>query len=510
MSFVRYNSQYSGSGTGSVYYNTSTSWKLTLNFTPTPGHTLVVYMNMGFPNPGTVSMTYGSVTMNQVDYNYQNTNTFATTIVFECIVPQSTGNTLTFTSQFACNLITTIVEEVSGIMGVDQLSNTEQTASNTYSTAVNTTLYPNEYAVNLFFYNAAVPTYSNPTNGYTLLNATPTHITDVGWTWVSGSPSTSSGVTQGMILAYKNTSGIGTIGGSITDAGSNNIISKNSVISFVTPSINSSLTRINQQYSGSGNGTTSYNVSAGWTLNLSFTPTSGNVLFLYMNFAFPNPGVETVTFGTVTMTQLVNNYNNTNTYHTTCVFSCVVPPNPDTKLVLNTTVSCNLITSILEEVSGVLNCSIYDQLTITEQTASNTYSTQTTSSTLNNAEYAINFFTYNGTAGNDPILSNPTNGFTLFRASDVKISDTGWSWTIGQPTLNASSYAIGQMCAYKILSSTQTTGGSVTDSGGFNNLSKNTTITFAIASLPPAINTSFINPTPIIFAQAYAAGIIQR
>jgi len=240
---------------------------------------------------------------------------------------------------------------------------------------------------------------------------------------------------------------------------------------------------VNTQYAGSGNGTGFYGSHGSWTLNLSFTPTPGNYLIVYVGTFNPvNPNVCTYTGSPLTLS-----FSNGTINANVAVFSGIVPGSPATSITLQFPISGNAFSTVIQEVSG-LSSNMLDQTS--HSTGSGfVYSTGSTSTTTANNEFLANAWVYyNPSTGGDPGGESPSNGYTLSSGNPAKYTDLGWSWTSGSPIpVGTATVSSGILIANKTVSSTGTAGGTVTDLHSNTNTWYGVALTFFGINANPAI-----------------------
>jgi hypothetical protein len=206
---------------------------------------------------------------------------------------------------------------------------------------------------------------------------------------------------------------------------------------------------------GLGNGTT-------WTRTISFTPTAGRCLLMYiqclnaLSITSITQGGSSATWSLITSSAVANN----NIY----VYALPnVPSGSNTTVTMVLSAGTSNFTTIIEEVSGLVTTagSLLDKSSTTSGSG-NTYQTGTTASTVTDNEYWVNIYSWYDvtTAGGPPSGSGATNSYTLFSSTPVQAGATGWTGGAGLP----SAQNCGQFMAYRIVSTTGTAGGNITDS----------------------------------------------
>ena len=227
--------QYSGAGNGSQAYGMPSDKEgtLTLDWTPTPGNTLLLFC----ATPGASAIAslaqYGSNNGTIVlDAN--------NTLVIAWTVPNPAPTTMHLIANIW--LGASILLEVSGLSSIipDIYSHTSigTLTSNPSTLITGPTNYANEFAVNSFVFNQPtvginlVP--SSPTNGYSLLSgASVSNNTELGWVptnYVVAYPLTP--YSYGLALTTKSLTNTGNLGGAITDLNGNQFYWEASTISW--------------------------------------------------------------------------------------------------------------------------------------------------------------------------------------------------------------------------------------------------------------------------------------
>ena len=225
-----------------------------------------------------------------------------------------------------------------------------------------------------------------------------------------------------------------------------------------------------------------------WTYTLSFTPTAGRCLLMYiqcnstLSITSITQGGSSAAWTLITSSAVAN--NNIYVYALT-----------DTPSGSNTTVTMvlgsanNFFSTIIEEVTGLVAvaANLLDKSSTSSGTG-NTYQTGTTAATVTNDEYWVNIYSwYDSSLFAEPVGASPTNSYSLATPNPVTINTGGWTGAGGLPFL---AFGAGQIMAYRIVTTTGTAGGNVTDgnAGGlpYNGLA---IALNATASVPGSINT---------------------
>ncbi len=211
-----------GSGTGTQLYNPdniSGVWNLTLDWTPTPGNTLILALAL----PGSQIIDFISYGETGLDLGYAQGPIF----VFTCTVPEYPGSTIGAIGEvFNCP---GFVQEVSGISDntPDRKSNGSGGPTTSYDTGSTlTTRNASEYWLNVYaYYNASTGADcqgSAPSNGYTLnYGGSPITGTMAGWVPTIEYSAAAPTYSYGMVFAHKFVSCEANAGGTITDSNEN-------------------------------------------------------------------------------------------------------------------------------------------------------------------------------------------------------------------------------------------------------------------------------------------------
>ena len=234
------------------------------------------------------------------------------------------------------------------------------------------------------------------------------------------------------------------------------------------------MTIANLQNAGSGNGTAFYGGRSSWTLTLSFTPTQGNALLVFLNVV--SGTVTGLTYNGSAMTQIfAGGVSNANVL----CYGISVPASPPSTVVLTFSSNANQFASVIQEVSG-LTSFVADQTAFANGTGA-TYSSGTTFTTTSAIELWENAYAYyNASTGNDPSGTSPTNGYGLLNSGiPVKFTDTGWIWTTGAMSTGSPLTSSGLLMAYKMVTSTGAAGGSISDLSVHTNTWFGAALTFA-------------------------------
>jgi len=202
------------------------------------------------------------------------------------------------------------------------------------------------------------------------------------------------------------------------------------------------------------------NAVTSWTRTIGFTPTAGRCLLMYLqsrtalSITSITQSGSSATWSLLTSSVVANN----NIY----VYALPNTPSGSTggiTIVLGS--AANGFTTIIEEVSGLVTTagSLLDK-TSTTSGSGNTYQTGTTASTTSNNEYWVNIYSYDDPGLSPPTGSSPTNSYTISTPNPLSSSTGGWTGTGGAPLVPDS----GQIMAYRIVTTTGTAGGNITDS----------------------------------------------
>lgn len=228
------------------------------------------------------------------------------------------------------------------------------------------------------------------------------------------------------------------------------------------------ITRVQQKFGSTG----VYPTGKSWTIDLTSAPTVGNCLLIYICSKNPMNGLAIVQGGSsASWTSITSTSNASSNVYVYALLN--VPSGSTTTLTLTTSNNSQLFCTIIEELSGLATSSLLDQ-TANSNGLGNTYSSGTTATTTNATEYWVNIYSYFNTAssGLDATGNAPTNGYTVNGAlntspNPVKQGDAGWTGSAGPAPSILDTY--GMIMAYKIVSSTGTAGGSITDVNSRNN-----------------------------------------
>ena len=209
-------------------------------------------------------------------------------------------------------------------------------------------------------------------------------------------------------------------------------------------------------------GSATQTATTNWTYTLSFTPTAGRCLLMYiqsrtaLSITSITQGGSSATWSLITSSAVANN----NIY----VYALPnIPPGSNTTITLVLGSSVTFFTTIIEEVSGLVTTagSLLDKSTSTSGSG-NTYQTGTTASTTLNDEYWVNIYSWEDPGLlSQPLGSSPTNSYSIASPNPVNISAGGWVGGGGSPI---QSFNAGQIMAYRIVTATGTAGGNITDS----------------------------------------------
>jgi len=218
------NRQRAGSGDGTNCYDTASSWILDLDFVPTPGNTLILYL--GLPNGINIDLLLcGGV---GVDSAYFGGVSNAGVAVSIFTVPETPPTNFEILFGTGGHQFSSIVEEVHGISShtPDQVNHASGSGPAYNSGFTSTTTQRVEYWSNIYaYYNASVgsdPLGSAPSNGYALYSTNPVKHYETGWHWAFPNPTSSPPtISAGVLLGSKFVIEPGVAGGSVTDADSN-------------------------------------------------------------------------------------------------------------------------------------------------------------------------------------------------------------------------------------------------------------------------------------------------
>lgn len=230
---------------------------------------------------------------------------------------------------------------------------------------------------------------------------------------------------------------------------------------------------VNWQRAGSGDGTNPYDAASSWALGLGFVPTPGNTLLLHLGLV-NGININYIYCGASLMSYV---YYGGTTNAGILVAAITVPsPAPSSLNILFNSGGFEF-TSLIQEVNGITSLTV-DQSSHASASG-DVYNTGTTAATSQRAEYWCNSYCYyNASTGNDPVGSSPSNGYTLFSSTPVKMQDVGWSWAIGTPTSSAPAISAGLLLSYKFVTAVGTAGGSVSDSNLITNTNYGAALTF--------------------------------
>jgi hypothetical protein len=217
-----------------------------------------------------------------------------------------------------------------------------------------------------------------------------------------------------------------------------------------------SINRVQIKTGGGG----TYDATSVWTIDLNSTPTAGNTLLIYI-YSVGALSISSITQGgssavwSLIQSSLVSNRN-------IYVYALEdIPVGSDTTITLTLGSAANNFCSTIEEISGLLNSSIFDVSATSSSTSVNQYNTGTTSVTTTGEEYWVNIYTSYNAFGIQALGTTPSNGYSLDPAANpISIFDSGW---IGSGTGASPLYSAIMIISYKIVSSTGTAGGTIND-----------------------------------------------
>ena len=219
-----------------------------------------------------------------------------------------------------------------------------------------------------------------------------------------------------------------------------------------------------------------------WTYTLSFTPTAGRCLLMYissdtaLSITSIVQGGSSASWSSITSSIVANR----NIY----IYALPnIPSGSNTTITLTLSASATLFTTFIEEVSNLVASagSLLDKTSTASGTGS-TYQTGTTATTTTANEYWVNIYAwYDNSFFGNPIGTNPTNGYTIASPNPVTNSDGGW---VGAGGIAPFSVASGQIMAYKIVTATGTAGGNV-DDGNLGSIQYNG-LAFTLVGTPDA------------------------
>lgn len=207
-------------------------------------------------------------------------------------------------------------------------------------------------------------------------------------------------------------------------------------------------------------GSANENAATTWTFTLSFTPTSGRCLLMYIQ-SRSALSITSITQGgsSATWTLITSSVVSNNNIYVYALADTPVSSNTTITMVLGS--ANNLFTTIIEEVSGLVAvaANLLDKSS-TFAGSGDSYQTGTTATTTTADEYWVNIYSWD-----DQFLSGapsgtlPTNGYTIVSPNPLQTSAGGWIAGGGSPA----SISAGQIVAYKIVTATGTAGGNITD-----------------------------------------------
>ena len=248
------NRQRAGSGDGTNSFDTASSWKLNLDFVPTPGNTLILYL--GLKNGINIDLLLcGSA---GVEFAYFGGVANAGVAVCVCTVPSTPPTNYEVLFGSGGHQFSSIVEEVHGISSLtaDQLAHASGSGPAYNSGFTSTTSQRVEYWSNSYaYYNASTgadPLGSAPSNGYALYSTNPVKHYETGWTWALGGQTASAPtISAGLLLGSKFVIEPGVAGGSVTDANRNVHTYFGAAVAFLGPRTSPSV-QINTNPPGGG------------------------------------------------------------------------------------------------------------------------------------------------------------------------------------------------------------------------------------------------------------------
>ncbi len=206
-----------------------------------------------------------------------------------------------------------------------------------------------------------------------------------------------------------------------------------------------------------------------WTYTLSFTPTSGRCLLMYIQCRSAL-SITSITQGgsAAAWTFIASSVVASNNIYVYALAD--TPPSSNTTITMVLGSANNLFTTMIEEVSGLvaIAANLLDKSS-TFAGSGDSYQTGTTATTTTADEYWVNIYSWDDpTLSGTPLGALPTNGYSIMSPNPLLSSASGWVAGGGSPASTSS----GQIAAYKIVTSTGAAGGNITDSN-FSGLAYN-------------------------------------